>query len=95
MHVTCDRIQSFWDQHGRMPTTPDELPIIENRDCSMKDGWGRQLNWDSNGADRVRLWSLGRDGIPGGSGEDADQEIVFIGKEEDQNEPPAVETIGN
>jgi hypothetical protein len=79
--VTYNRIQSFWNQHGKVPTKPAELPDVKNRDCSMTDGWGRELHWDSDGISKVKVWSLGRDGKTGGAGENADMEVVFVGKQ--------------
>jgi hypothetical protein len=58
----------------------------------MKDGWGRELNWDSDGTSIAKVWSLGRDGKPGGTGEDADMEVVFVGKRKRQNDLSTVKT---
>jgi hypothetical protein len=77
--VTNSRIEQYWEAHRRVPDRPDQLPVQKNRDCSMTDGWGRQLQWDSNGVSRVRVWSFGRDGIAGGTGEDTELETVFEG----------------
>ena len=63
--VTYNRIQNFWNQHGKVPTKLAELPDVKNRDCSIKDGWGRELNCDSDGTSKVKVWSFGRDGKPG------------------------------
>jgi hypothetical protein len=84
--VTYGRIETYWNEHGRVPTKPDELPDVKGRDCSMKDGWGRELHWVSDGASRVTVRSFGRDGKPGGTGEDADLEIVFVGIQNEQHE---------
>jgi len=43
----------------------------------MMDGYGRKLKWESDGIGRVRVFSLGRDGIVGGTGDDADTEVEF------------------
>jgi hypothetical protein len=90
LDVTYIRIEDFWNQHGRVPKTPDELPDIPQKDCSMKDGWHRELHWESDGVSTVRVWSLGRDGQPGGTGEDADSEVVFVGKQKHQHDHPEV-----
>lgn len=87
---TYHRIQTFWNQHGRVPPKPAEMPDMEDRDCSMKDGWGHELNWDSDGISRVRVWSLGRDEKPGGTGDDADMEVVFVGKQKGQDDFPTI-----
>jgi hypothetical protein len=90
--VTYNRIQDFWNQHRRVPTSPDELPDVKEKDGSMKDGWGRELNWESDGKTRVRVWSLGRDDKPGGAGEDADMEVEFVGKQQGQDELATIRT---
>ena len=83
--VTRNRIEQFWEKHQRVPNSPDELPVQKNRDCSMKDGWGRELKWGYDGKSRVKVWSLGRDGIAGGTGEDADIETVFEGSVKEES----------
>ena len=88
--VTYNRIQKFWNEHGRVPTTPTELPNEKNRDCSMKDGWGRELHWESDGTSKVKVWSLGRDEKLGGTGEDADMEVEFVGKQKGQDDLPTI-----
>jgi hypothetical protein len=84
--VTHNRIQKFWNQHGKVPTKPTDLPDEKNRDCSMTDGWGRELHWESDGVSKVKVWSLGRDGKPAGTGENADMEVEFVGKQKGQND---------
>lgn len=92
--VTYNRIQKFWNQHGRVPAKPADLPDEKNRDCSMTDGWGRELHWDSDGKSKVKVWSLGRDGKPGGTGEDADMKVEFVGKQKGQDDLPTIEKSG-
>lgn len=77
--VTHNRVEQYWQAHQRVPDSADQLPVQKNRDCSMTDGWGRELKWESDGKSRVKVWSLGRDGIAGGTEEDADMETVFDG----------------
>ncbi|MFO0901342.1 MAG: type II secretion system protein GspG [Pirellulales bacterium] len=88
---TYIRTQMYWNEHGRVPERMDQLPERENHTNALKDGWGYTLNWESNGVNEVRAWSLGRDGKPGGEGSDADVGIVFVGKYWGQDE--LVETI--
>ena len=90
LQFTYVRIETFWNQHGRVPTKVSELPDVKDHDCSMKDGWGRELHWLSDGKSMVRVWSLGRDGKPGGTGEDADMEVVFVGKQRVQDDFPRI-----
>jgi uncharacterized protein YceK len=87
---TYARIETFWNQHGRVPAKVDDLPEVKDRDCSMKDGWGRELHWVSDGATKVTVQSLGRDGKPGGTGGDADLEIVFVGTQKEQHDVPTI-----
>ena len=88
--VTHDRIQDFWKQCGKVPVEPADLPVVKNRDCSLTDGWGRELHWDSDGVSNVKVWSLGRDGKPGGTGEDADTGGVFVGRRKRQDDLPTL-----
>lgn len=81
--VTQHRIHRYWTAQGRMPAQPTDLPDEPNRDCSLLDGWGRPFHWQSEGQ-QVTVWSLGRDGQPGGTGDNEDIEVVFAG----QPEPP-------
>jgi Type II secretion system (T2SS), protein G len=89
LDVTYYRIEAFWNRHGRVPANVGEL-LDENRDCSMKDGWGRELQWLSEGTTKVTVRSLGRDGKPGGTDEDADLEVVFLGRQKDQHDLPTI-----
>ncbi|MGC4004471.1 MAG: type II secretion system protein GspG [Pirellulales bacterium] len=74
---TMSRIAKFHEANARLPASPDELPNESNRDCSLDDGWGRPLIWNSNGIDTISLKSYGKDGLPGGTGENADQVSTF------------------
>jgi Type II secretion system (T2SS), protein G len=56
----------------------------------MEDGWGRKFNWESDGKNTVKVWSLGRDGKLGGTGEDAALEIVFVGIQKGQDDIPKI-----
>jgi hypothetical protein len=51
---------------------------------------GRELLWESDGISRVTVRSLGRDGKPGGTGDDADLEVTFVGKQQRQEEVPTM-----
>jgi hypothetical protein len=84
--VTHHRLQTYWNRHGKVPGTPAELPLEKGRDCSTIDGWGRELHWDSDDTGKVKVWSLGRDGNPGGIGEDADLEVEFAGTRSAQDD---------
>jgi len=66
------RIGLFAEKHKKMPVSLEELPNREGYDERITDGWNRPLKYviDSNGI--VTITSFGRDGKPGGVGEDAD-----------------------
>lgn len=87
LSVIQNRLQMFWNQYEKVPTTIDELPEQKNLDCSTKDGWGHEFYWKSDGISRVEVWSLGRDGTLGGTNEDADVKIVFEAIKKDENRP--------
>lgn len=74
-----------------MPLLRGDMPSF---DSATSDGWDRALHWASDGVARVRVWSLGRDGKPGGEGEDADLEVVFVGHQKHQDEYATVQPVG-
>jgi len=90
LSLTFDRIQTYWNLHGRVPKGPSDLPDLPGRDCETRDGWGRDFHWKSDGKRTVWVWSLGRDGQPGGSGEDADLVITFEGKRKGQEDSAVI-----
>lgn len=88
--VTYNRIQNYWNQHGEIPAKPADLLDEKNRDCSMTDAWGRKLHWDSDGKSAVKVWSLGSDGKLGGTNENSDMEVEFVGKYKGQEDLPTI-----
>ncbi len=77
MTVIEKRIRDYAVAHHRLPASLSELPKpAANRDDSIVDGWGRPIQYAKEGQ-AVTLLSLGKDGRPGGSGEDADIRITF------------------
>jgi len=72
MFVTKRRILQYAQAHDQLPPDLSSLPQMAGYDMSLKDGWGRTLSYQTNSAGTVTLESLGRDGVLGGSGEDAD-----------------------
>jgi hypothetical protein len=90
LEYTYIRVQKFWNENGKVPMSANELPEEPHHDCSMADGWGRDLFWQSDGVSIVRIWSLGKDGKLGGAGDDVDLEIVFEGKQRPQDEFPTI-----
>jgi hypothetical protein len=72
MLVTKRRILQYAHTHDQLPSDLSSLPPMPGYDTSVTDGWGRSLSYQTNTTGIVTLESLGRDGILGGSGADAD-----------------------
>jgi hypothetical protein len=82
MHMMKRCILRYASAHDALPTSVDQLPRIEGFTNEVTDGWGRAIFWRVEG-NEVTLISYGRDGAPGGSGEDADMIGVFNTKTPD------------
>jgi hypothetical protein len=82
MHMMKRRTLRYAAANGSLPTSLDQLPRIEGYVNEVADGWGRPIRWRVEG-DEVTLTSYGRDGVPGGTGEDADMVGVFRAKTAD------------
>lgn len=80
-------LQLFYIDLGRYPGTAEGLPALMNSpggspdwsgpylssDDALTDPWGRDYIYEESSEDREPLvYSLGRDGAKGGTGEDAD-----------------------
>lgn len=77
LNLTEQRIYQYAAEYHRLPKALSDLPNLEkNRDSGFVDGWGRPIRYTKEGQ-KVTLLSLGRDSVPGGSGEDADIELTF------------------
>jgi general secretion pathway protein G len=63
---------------GRFPSTGQGLsPLAPKYIATLsEDGWGRPYLYESDGGS-ARIWTLGRDGVPGGTGADADIAVQF------------------
>lgn len=70
------RICNFFKQNGVLPNSLLNLPRVEKKDNSTKDGWGREMLYLTNG-NVVLLRSYGSDGKVGGVGKEADLEMEF------------------
>ncbi len=81
MHGMKRRILHFAVARGELPKTVAELPRFKGFDNSVVDAWGWPIRMSIEG-DKVTLSSYGRDGIQGGSGEDADMVAVFLARDE-------------
>ena len=82
MHMMKRRILQYAATHDTLPESLNQLPTIEGYYNSITDGWGRPILWHIEG-EQVTLTSFGRDGRPGGFGEDADMVGVFRVKTSD------------
>ena len=69
---TFVRIDLYAKQNGQLPATLAVLPEREGYANRIVDGWGRPLQYHLEEDGVITLVSLGRDGKPGGPGEDAD-----------------------
>lgn len=63
---------------GRFPSTQEGVGRLAPKYIATvsDDGWGRPYQYESDGGS-VRIWTLGRDGLPGGTGADADISVQF------------------
>lgn len=75
--VNKQRLQDYWADHGKLPAQLTDMPTQPNRDGSIDDGWGRPIVYRQLPDNKAVLCSFGRDGVPGGTGEDADLEETF------------------
>ena len=83
MWVVKRRILAYAHQNNRLPASLAEIPVMPGYDNSIEDGWGRALHYEVSGNGTVTLSSLGRDGLPGGEGDDADIVVKFATKTTD------------
>ncbi|MET4726479.1 general secretion pathway protein G [Lysobacter enzymogenes] len=80
-----DKIYAYRCDTGHLPQTLQALTESSPlgpyaKDNELRDGWGRSMYYESNPQQqRFALFSLGKDGLPGGEGADAD--IVFEGSQ--------------
>jgi len=84
MHMMKRRILRYAHHLNRLPTSVRELPPIEGHSNDTVDEWGREIQYEVEN-DRVTLTSYGRDGAPGGFGDDADIIKVFRTKDDRGN----------
>ena len=79
-------LQLMYVDTGRYPTEAEGLRTLESEPATMPgwrgpyvelegglfDPWGREFEYRQIDGGSVEVWSYGRDGQPGGSGEDQD-----------------------
>lgn len=82
-------LQLFYIDMGRYPAASEGLPALMaapagatewagpylSSEEALMDPWGRDYVYEDAGDADPNVYSLGRDGAPGGSGEDADVEL--------------------
>ena len=66
------RVMLYAQAHNELPTSITALPPMEGYDNSNLDGWKREIIFEVSKEGVVTFRSLGRDGVVGGAGEDAD-----------------------
>ena len=69
---TYARLNLFLSANQALPPDLATLPKRTGFANQIVDGWGRELRYSFNDGGTVSLASLGRDGVAGGVGDDAD-----------------------
>ena len=72
MTETSVRIEMYYTRNKRLPPDLNVLPVRKGYANRTTDAWGRPLIYVVNGDDSFTLSSLGADGAPGGSADNAD-----------------------
>jgi general secretion pathway protein G len=78
LHNLLNAAKMYRKDTGRFPSTTEGLGQLAPKYISSvsDDGWGRPYQYESDGGS-VRIWTWGRDGLPGGTGADADISVQF------------------
>jgi hypothetical protein len=82
MTILKRRVLQFAHSRGELPHSLTDLPELRGFHDRIRDGWGRDIEFDVSASGVVTFRSLGRDGIVGGSGEDADMLASFPSHDE-------------
>jgi len=77
------RIQQYVETHNELPSDLSVLPERKGYGNSIKDGWGHRFIYEITDSEIVTLTSLGKDGQPGGEGENEDIIISYNAKTEE------------
>lgn len=72
MWVLKRRVLRFAHAHNELPESLTVLPVMDSYNNIVKDGWRRDIIFEVSTSGIVTFRSFGRDGVTGGSGEDAD-----------------------
>jgi hypothetical protein len=75
--VMKQRILRYAKAHNALPESVDNLPKIPDKIDGVQDAWGRKIIMEFSDG-KATLTSLGRDGKPGGKGDNADMSGVFL-----------------
>ena len=81
MQILKTRVLEFARKHGELPSSLSVLPANQARDNSILDGWHREILFEVSTSGILTFRSLGRDGLVGGSGEDADITRSFMARD--------------
>ena len=76
MHMMKRRILRYAHLHNELPREIKDLPVMEGYSNSTQDGWGREIPFVIKD-NTVTLTSYGKDGQPGGNGDDEDMIGIF------------------
>lgn len=79
------RMDMYLKEKGALPESLEMLPVRQGYDDKATDGWNRPLIY-AHAENGFTLTSLGRDGNPGGSGDDADivRKYAIVGGEQEE-----------
>jgi hypothetical protein len=80
---TFARISIYAQTNRAVPSSLAVLPKRDGYANRTTDGWGRSLQYSLSTDGIITLTSFGRDGKPGGSGEDADTSESYFTKKSD------------
>jgi general secretion pathway protein G len=83
MTETFVRIHLFAKASGKLPASLSDLPKRTGYANRTTDGWNRPLTYELKANGDITLRSLGKDGKPGGQGDDADIAWTFHGRRSD------------
>jgi hypothetical protein len=81
--ATFVRIGLYAKDHKSIPSNLTALPKREGYTNDLNDGWHHPLQFRVSDDGVLTISSLGRDGKPGGSGEDADVSVRYYSRHKD------------
>jgi hypothetical protein len=80
MTETFVRISLYAQQNNDIPPSLDVLPRRSGYANQTTDGWRRPLKYETTPDGIIRLTSLGKDGVPGGTGDDTDVSRAYYAR---------------